>query len=317
MASAARKNQTKLAWKPATVLSSIHAARLVAVSAEVTDQKLEQAIVPFATEVNNRLLSASIDASSFWSELVCDVVRESDLTAATQNALVASGCSELQLDQAAPGIARQLEECRLALNSQFPRLDEQLQLRSRPLRDRWESVGPGLLRLIMKEIWSDSPPKRWSPTRMDVLLVKPMRGGDGGFDAESRSIWIEAMLTDVSVRVPEVLRLAWLVTQCNIDHHLQEMKEDAIQDEHSDLKPAWSLATVPLVLKCASELDLVAAPDLPISESLELWRFISGDTASEIAVSEIVVDWWKSVEEQPMPLPLKLKELDQALKKSP
>ena len=81
---------TKIHWSVSPKLSEIHAALNVAMGRRVTDQKVEQALVKPATEINHRLLSASIDVTTFWNRLFSETAFDADNDRACEIALVAS-----------------------------------------------------------------------------------------------------------------------------------------------------------------------------------------------------------------------------------
>ncbi|TWU22061.1 hypothetical protein Pla52o_31090 [Novipirellula galeiformis] len=311
----------RIRWKPDTALSTIHAAYAVAVGATCTDEKLELALVPYATQINERLLSSSLDMHRFWNNLVAESIHRDAVSKACEAALIAAGCSELQVDQTSRGIVRQLDECRIVVRDRFPRLSDQLELRSRPLKERWDTVGRGLLNQIAKQIWGDSPPKNWWPPSVDGLWVQPVRGGDGGFAADSEdakvpAIWIEAMLTDVEPSVPEVVRVAWLMTRVAIEQHIAEKSltskpGDSTFGRPLSLLSAWAFASVPLVLRAAAELDLTRPDALPIANATRLWRLSDAGIAGDV-----VTQWWDKLQTQPVPLPVALKSLSQAIEEN-
>ena len=293
-------------WTTQPRLSAVHAAYVVATGGRCVDAKLEPALVDPVTDINHRLLSAAIDVGRFWRRLVCEAAGDRTDSAradgrATDIALMSAGVSELQLEQTSAGIARQLRECRGAFSQRYPKLNEQLQLRSRPLKERWETFGPGLLRSIARRIWDASPPTDWWPPNVTGMLLQPVRGGDGGFDSDSSRLWIEAMLTDADPAVPEVLRVAYLVTRMAIESHTREKSS-----EHPHTLP-WSFAAVPLVLSAAADLDLVSAESLPIAAALDQWHVGDSQTAA------IVQDWWGQLTGTPTAMPVALKALDRML----
>ncbi|MFG0262233.1 MAG: hypothetical protein ACF788_07570 [Novipirellula sp. JB048] len=317
---------SRIRWKPDPALSTIHAAYAVAVGAACTDEKLERALVPHATQINERLLSAALDMHRFWSGLVAQSIHADAVDKACETALIAAGCSELQADQTSRAIVRQLDECRIVLSERFPRLSDQLELRSRPLKQRWDSVGRGLLNQIAKQIWGDSPPSNWWPANVDGLWVQPLRGGDGGFATDNPTadnpagktpaIWIEAMLTDAESSVPEVVRVAWLMTRVAIEHHIAEKSltskpGDSTFGRPLSLLSAWAFGSVPLVLRAAAELDLTPREALPIATATRLWRL------SEAAIAgDLVSRWWDQLEAHPVPLPVALKSLSQQIEEN-
>ena len=293
-------------WTTQPRLSVVHAAYVVATGGRCVDAKLESALVTPVTDINHRLLSASIDVGRFWRRLVCEVAGDRTDSAradarATDIALMSAGMSELQLEQTSAAITRQLRECRVAFAQRYPKLDEQLQLRSRPLKERWDAFGPGLLRSIARRIWDASPPTDWWPPTVSGMLLQPVRGGGGGFDSDSSRFWIEAMLTDADPAVPEVLRVAYLVTRMAIESHTREKSS-----EHPHTLP-WSFAAVPLVLSAAADLELVPAKPLPINAALDQWHIGDQQTAA------IVQDWWQQLAGTPTAMPVALKALDRML----
>ncbi len=186
----------------------------------------------------------------------------------------------------------------------FPKLDEQLLLRVGPLRERWETVGPGLLREVERQIWQNSPPPDWWPAVVTVLAVQPLVGGSGGFDPDADSIWIEAMLTDSDPAIPEVLRVLWLVTSLAIETHIRSRTGQRM------LSSAWSLVSVPLALNAAFHLELLQSDELPIGQALRIWR--GGSEATIQTLSR----WWQGYVKSTTPLPVALRELEKSLKKS-
>lgn len=265
------------------------------------DRKTEQSLATPVTEINNRLLSASLDIGQFWQSLVAESAFEPGEQRACEIALMQSGCSELQLEQTASLIVNRLGESRMAFKSRFPKLTEQLELRGRPIRDHWGTVGPGLLNNIAKQIWDDSPPGDWWPPKINGVLVQPMRGGDGGVDVESRKFWIEALLTNADPQVPEVLRVAWLVTQLAIEIHTRERSS-----ESSGSMP-WTIGIVPLVLVAGQHLEIIKEGALPIESTMQLWGL------ADHHVAQIVSRWWQQWQQDPTPMPVGLKQLDKML----
>ena len=316
----------RIRWTPHPRLSAIHAAYVVAGGSRCVDPKTEKLLVTPVTELNNRLLSASVDVGRFWRRLIVEVAGErvagervagervtgervtgqrgdgdrSD-SRAVEIALTDAGLSELQLEPNAQGVTRLIADCRSAYAAHLPKLADQLKLRAGPLKERWDAYGPGLLRAIAARIWDGSPPEDWWPPRIETLLMQPARGGAGGFDPDSQRVWIEAMLTDANPAVPEVLRVAWLISRVAIELHTREKS-----GEHSRRLP-WPFASVPIVLAAAADLDLVAASPMPVRVAMGLWDL--GDHRH----ADVVERWWSERERTGTPLPVSLKTLDEML----
>lgn len=292
-------------WRYDLQLSVIHAAYVVATDSVCSDARTQAALVQPATNLNNRLLSASIDVAEFWHQLISQHLDDGGNARALEVALLQAGCSELQLEQTAGAIANCLGECRLAFQKRFPKLTEQLKLRSKPLRDGWDKMGQQLLDNIARTIWKDDPPDEWWPPRVDGLLVQPLRGGDGDFDVASRTFWIEALLSDIDPEVPEVLRIAWLLTQLAIELQMREKSSETVTGM------PWSLAAIPIVLSAAGEMGLSSGDMLPIAPACSLWRIGDDSTA------QTVQKWWLQWLHSDSPMPVALKALDRMLHPDP
>ncbi len=282
-------------WITQPELSVAHAAYIVATGASCVDSKTEALLIDAVTAINSRLISSSLDVREFWRVYRWQMTMNQDSGRACSAALVAAGCSEFQLEQTAKAIASRLSEGRIEFHRRFPKLGEQLELRARPLLERWDTVGAGLLLDVQRQVWGDRPPDRWWPAKTEGLLVQPMRGGDGDCEPSTARFWIEAMLTDADPAVPEVLRVAWLITRLAIDHHLGNARPQLIQ--------AWSLAAVPLVLTAGRQLDVIRGDSLPVRRATQMWHL--GDDR----VGDKVEFWWHENESSPSPLPVAVKEL--------
>ncbi|MEL6110758.1 MAG: hypothetical protein AAFU85_32535 [Planctomycetota bacterium] len=296
----------KVSFDPAVELSAIHASIVVATGGVCTDPKTEAALVKPATDINTRLVSASVNVGVFWNSLFREVMAGQSGREACPGALAAADCNPLLLDPTAAAVTSRLDECRLSFQRRFPKLRDQLKLRAGPLTDRWQSFGPGLLIQIADRIWQASPPTGWWPTQVPALLVQPMRGGDGGYDGSSR-VWIEAMLTDAHPGVGEVFRLAYWVARIAIDQHLGATQAPSDPDDMgssgSTSALPWDLGCVPIVLDAAVKLDLIGRPHLPVADAVQLWRL--GDAPA----AEAVASWWTQWADSEAPIPVALKAL--------
>ncbi len=303
---------------PATDLSVVHAAFVVATGGVSNDAKTEQSLAGPTSEINTRLLSSTIDVGGFWSSLFAAVAAGQTARRACEPALLSAGCSELQVEQTAAAVASRLDECRIAFHGRFPKLHDQLMLRSGPLKDRWDTYGPGLLIETAEKIWQSSPPSQWWPETVDCLLVQPIRGGDGGFDSGQCRVWMEAMLTDADAAVGEIFRLAFLVTQVAVGRHLDaalgrtaspqpSQPEGFGSGTHRRTSLPWRLGCVPVVLAAGADLEILRPGPLPIRSAIHLWRL--GDEA----IARVVEQWWGQWGGGEAAMPVALKALHRML----
>ena len=292
----------KLHWRSDPELSAARAAYVVATGMPCTDKKTEQTLLATVNEINHRLITVSIDNGRFWTSYIDRCVAGDDRETAVAISLIRSGCNEMQVEQVAKGVSSRLNDARQLFFQRFPKLDEQLPLRVRPLRQRWETLGPGLIRGIERQVWQNSPPSDWWPASVTISAVQPLTGGGGGFDPDADSIWIEAMLTDSDPTIPEVLRVVWLVTSLAIETHIRSRTGQRM------ISKAWSLVSVPLVLSAAAHLEMFPAADLPIGRAVHMWHGASTETI------KVLESWWQQFAGTDTPLPIALRQLEDSLK---
>lgn len=114
--------KVNIRWVAHTELSAAHAAYMVATGRPCTDPKTEQSLVAPVTDINSRLLSASIDVAAFWQRYLHELPVDAEITRACTVALMASGCSELQVEQTAKAISHRLSDARLSFMQRFPQI---------------------------------------------------------------------------------------------------------------------------------------------------------------------------------------------------
>lgn len=305
---------TRLRWTTGERLTPIHAARCFSLGVRGVDQSIVRGICDTMSELNSRLAAADLDLSIFWPDLVrAAAAGDADLDVCS-SALIAAGCSPLSADAMAGAIASRLAEVRLVHNERYPKLAEQLALRGRPLREQWDGFGAGLLKRIGKLTHPSFLPK--SAT---VLLMSPYRGGDGGLDASAARIWIEAMLTNPVADLPEVLRLAWLISQVGLIEALSFGSEDSHGDPWvapSRLPRVAALAMMAMTLEAGSFLEIIPTPASAIpslfAKAAEAWRVPVDDSTLET-----LGNWWKQFRDLQTTPPVTFKALDRMLHPTP
>jgi len=217
----------------------------------------------------------------------------------------------------------------------FPKLGDELELRSRPLRELWEAHGPGLLAAIGR-----STDKRLLVDEATVLLVQPFAAGGGGAAyAATNTVALEAVLANPHPRLPETVRLAWLVSQLSAD--LPDFVE-ALPPGTAEAVMAWGM--LPAALDAAADLEVVRpGADLP-ALAAEAWELptpqrppeaalpvdagpstavpgdtvsgdtvsgdtVSGDTVSAATLGEVTAGWWSAYRARPVPFAVALAAL--------
>jgi hypothetical protein len=145
----------------------------------------------------------------------------------------------------------------------------------------------------------------------DVILVHPALGGGGYAHLPYNSVRIEAVLANPHAELPEVVRLAWLVSQLSLDLPKYSEKIDPTRLAH-----VAALAVMPPVLSAAEQVELARYDDATLRLALSSWA-MPGVGASPEADTEVVVGtldtWWRTFTESPAPFPVALVALDQML----
>jgi hypothetical protein len=283
----------KVVFKTDPDLSAIHAAAVLGSGLPTIDDKLATALGRPVRQINDRLELADLDAPQFWRTMVaCKAGTDGERVG---NALLDAGCSELAVDSISPAILGRLTDIRVAVKDRFPKLADQLPLRAGPLRGLWEANGPGLMRQIGAQTVATM-----IPSRIHLMLVQPIRGGDGGLLWDTDRVWIEAVLSHPDASLPETLRIAWLVARKGA-----ESLESNRWVSKERLPIVIAHALVPMVLTAGQALDICQCDDHHIDAAVRLWHLADG--------CDPLIRWWSQLRESKIPLPVALKALDKML----
>lgn len=197
---------------------------------------------------------------------------------------------------------------------------EQLRLRYAPLKQAYEAFGPGIIRSIGNRIWNGSPPKDWWPSKVTVHAVQPICLGAAGRSSSQTTLWIEAVLTDISPFVPEWLRLVHQLTEMAIDTHTRTHASNSsgahnqsTSNNSNAIELPWSMALVPLILDEAKDRGLVPGADIPLAAALDLWQ-VKGTKRHDLeSFTSVLGSWWAKIGSQAQAFPIALKQLSSQL----
>jgi len=220
----------QLQWTASTAASLLHMASMWCQGAEIVDARIRAVLETSIAPIRDRLTS---EGDALWSQCFATLATDSNT-----------------LRWLAPPLLDPFLELGQAIESVLPDFDQQVASRQRPLRDAWESRGPGILSVLAKRGICASP-------QAHVVLVQPVVGGYGRVIASGQLI-MEAMLVNSIPRLPEVVRLAWLVAQTNMDNKTELDR----------------LALITAVVEAAAEVELVQ-PDEAIQLALKHWSLPS------------------------------------------
>jgi hypothetical protein len=195
-------------------------------------------------------------------------------------------------------LVRMLGDVERAMASVAPRLEDELPLRVSPLRMQWEARGPGMMNVVDR--WTD--PGFVAESALAVLVL-PVAGGGGLAHAAYNAISLEAVLADGNPRLPEVLRMVWLLAQLNLD--LPRFSEPLSSARAARI---GGLGLIPLVLSAGAEVELCVASEGLTGEALRAW---SGPAHGSHAAP--LWAWWRTYLESRPPWGTALVALDQML----
>jgi hypothetical protein len=188
---------------------------------------------------------------------------------------------------------------------------DELEVRSKPLRQLWDARGRGLMAAIARATEDDLIPQE-----AEVVLVDPVTGGGGGAHLLYNSVRIEAVLANPLAQLPETVRLAWLLSQLNLD----------VPANQGALAPARAtkcsaLALVPATLAAAETVEL-ARLDAPTT-ALAVTHWMggtsresgseSGDSNNATQTAETLLSWWNVYQSSRPAWPVAITALDQML----
>lgn len=199
-------------------------------------------------------------------------------------------------------LAETVQQLSVAAEQVAPDREQQLQHRVRPLRDAWETIGPGLIlmigRLTDPQLFVD---------QAGVTIVDPIVGGAEPYLDENR-VLLEGVLTNPLPTLPETLRLAWTLAQLNNDLPRYSERIPPMR-----LPTVSKLAMIPATLSAAEELGIAEASDANLQLAVRNWL----DPDPAYPDLDFVLDslraWWETFRTSDADWPVALTGLDQLL----
>lgn len=306
-------------WIASLLTSGLHAAHALLSGRVLADQALSQAIQEPAWHLARTLTVTGLPEGLFWRHLLplsARVELASTITSAAATSSIGPGdpIRELALavvrksadpDQSYESLSESLvsalADIRRVTAALYPDLVEELDLRSRPLREQWESRGPGLL-VELARITEES---LLAPSA-DVIIVHPALGGGGDAQLVYNSVRIEAVLYNALPGLPETLRLAWMLGQLNQD---LPKYSDGI---HGHRLPSLArLALLPPTLEAAGRVELARLDKPTLVAALEAWDIA---TPAGLDTADLLLDWWATYQETRVDWRVSLGALEQMLR---
>lgn len=274
----------ELRWIPNIDVSAIHAAWVLSSGRSLLDSNFAEKVAGPAAELAKLASSWHASPNLFWRQLLgmaADLPVNAELVDRLYRRLAGGSPGQATASHAASVLA----QCKAVFRQALPKALEELQLRVGPLQLAWEARGPGLMAMIKR-----STEEGFLVESAGVVLVQPVVGGDGLAHLYCNRAHLEAVLTNVEPRLPETLRLAWMLGQLNLD---RPFYSDRVHGHV--LGEVAELALMPVVLAAAEEVELARLTTETLQLSLEQWTRTPTENRQQLA--ETLMAWWETATE--------------------
>ena len=122
--------------------------------------------------------------------------------------------------------------------------------------------------------------------------MQPVAGGGGRAHIHFNTVRIEAILTNPNSQLPEVVRLAWMLSQLNLD--LPDYQGTLTRDR---TEVVGALALLPVVLSAGEEVELVRNDLATLVAAINGWECLDRADLKEKDLNEIannLLVWWET-----------------------
>ena len=292
--------KTELRWIGHFTTSCLHAAEAAAYDRTIVDTRLAEAVAEPAAALQAEIAEALLPSARFWRFLIALSVTFASSRDLAKMVLVRTIGAGERVALLRERIAGRVEDVKLAVQKAFPKMAEELELRTGPLRLQWEARGPGMLRTI-----GDLTEERLIVPGADVIVVYPALGGGGDAQLPNNTVRIEAVLANQVPELPEAVRLAWMLAQLHLDVPLFSEKI------HADRLPhVAKFAMLLPALQAAEEVELVQLTPELVQRAITAWNF---EVPLDIDAADLVIRWWATYRDTRPPFNIALEALDQML----
>jgi hypothetical protein len=287
---------TELTWKAPFATTCLHLADGLARGLPLVDPRLEPAMAS-AARLKAALEWTGAPPGRMWRLLTGLSGQNQSPSQMAELALVKTIGRGERMSGTAAALAGAIADLLANVRNAVPSLEAELEHRERPLREQWEARGPGLLHQV---VLLTEP--ALMPPQADILLVHPCFGGAGMAHLPFNSVRIEAVLANPHADLPEILRMAWLLSQLQLDLPLLS------ENIHADRLPHVArLAMLPAVLKAADNADLVPFSPQTIERALAAWQL---SVPPGVDAVTMLKEWWETYELDHPPFRVALAALD-------
>jgi len=288
----------EVAWLRPPLASSLHAAWAVAQMRPLADPRLAIAVEQSARQLAADIRSFQWPQWRLWSHLVPLAAKSASRRQIVETAVAKTLGRAARFEQIVSTLEADIAAVDAAVREALPRLADELALRERPLREQWEARGNGLL----AEIGRLTEPELIVP-QCEVLLVHPALGGGGEAHLAYNSVRIEGVLTNPVAELPEVVRLAWLIAQLQLDLPAYAERIHAERLPH-----VARYAMLPPALLAAEAVELVRFAPFELARAIAAFGLA---VPAGVDAAALLLDWWQTYLQTRPPWSVALAALDQ------
>ena len=283
-------------WIVSQSASCFRAAEILRRGRSLANRELAKAIAEPVERLRSEVLVLGLDEEQFWSHLLPQSARIENNRQLADVVLKKSLASAARAEVAVDRLAGRIADVEAAVRRVLPALVEDLTAASPAMRDAWETVGQGVLEDVGR-----LTDERLIVSSAEVNLVYPASGGGGMTHLPYNSVTIEVVAADPHADLPESVRLAWMLSQLNVD--LPIFSENMRPDRRAGIA---ALAMLPPTLVAAEEMELVCYSPQTVASAIDAWgierpetgrRQADGsgsDASKDSALAEVVQQWWET-----------------------
>jgi hypothetical protein len=272
---------TDIRWLASFSANCFYAAEAVVQGRARAGCDLAAVIAEPAEALAKEIDYQGLPADAFWRQLVPLSAQIESNRELAEVALAKTVRMDDRTRSMIDPLATRIAEVEAAALRVFPGLLDDVAERSEPLRGAWDLRGPGLLAGVAR-----LTDERLVVPRADAVLLWPVFGGGGRAYLSYNSVLLETVQGDPVAGLPEVVRLAWLVVQLNVD---LPMFSELIHPDRVPLVAA--AAMLPPVLAAAEELEL-ARCDGPTVRAALAASDLDFSPASDPC--DVLLEWWQT-----------------------
>ena len=288
--------EIRLNWSASVPVSCLYAAECVVRSLPLADSAVGEALAKPAARLQEALLEEYVPLETFWSHVVplaANFPGQLELATIALTKTVGRPKAEVLAGR----FRGLLVDVRNAYTRAVPESGEALAARIEPLRQAWNDRGTGLLPRMVN--WTEPEIIVEEAT---VCLVHPILAGGGTGYLPYNLAVIEAVAADPAPELPEVLRLAWMLSTLNLD--LPRYSEHI---QHQRVALVAALAMIPVAVTAAADIRVIAAAADAIGRAVQAWTKPPDKTEEWTRALE---QWWGTYSTMRPPWATALKGLD-------